>query len=212
MKKGIIFLACMIPLLCSGQDTWYGEYAVFGGGGSNDIFRFHELTGAGSVTGTGMWNAGIDIRRLFGDHFSIETGLSYGQQYYYTSPAPGIEGDDRPGSFGMITVPVSARFDFLKWFFADAGALFAFQTGITDIGNMTGVGATAGAGFQYSFKSDIFIRVRAYSSFYGLFHFLPEDYPRTLTNEGVTLGVGYRFIHLGKCNCPGGNSPGRRYY
>jgi hypothetical protein len=29
-----------------------------------------------------MWTAGFDIRRLFGDHFSIETGLSYAHQYY----------------------------------------------------------------------------------------------------------------------------------
>jgi opacity protein-like surface antigen len=212
MKKGIISIVCMIPLLCSGQGTWYGEYSIFGGGGSNDIFRFHELDGAGSVTGTGMWDAGIDLRRLFGDYFSIETGISYAHQYYYTSPAPGIGGEDRPGSFGMITIPVTARVDFLKWFFADAGALFSFQTGISDIANITGLGATVGAGFQYKFKSDVFIRVRAYTSMYGLLHFFPVDYPRTLTNDGFTLGVGYRFIHLGNCNCPGGSSSGRRFY
>ena len=42
---------------------------------------------------------------------------------------------------------------------------------------MTGLGVTLGAGFQYNFKSDIFLRIRAYASQYALLHFMPEDYP-----------------------------------
>ena len=208
----LLFTLSLASGICSGQKTWWGEYAFFGGGGTNEIFRFSELDGAGSATGTGMWTAGADLRRLFGDHFSIETGLSYSHQYFYTSPAPGIEGEDQPGSFGMLSMPLTARLDFLKWLFVDAGALFALQTGSSHTDNMTGLGATAGAGFQYNFRSDIFIRVRAYGIQYGLFHFYPEDYPQTLSNAGVTLGVGYNFIHLGRCNCPDDNSPRRRFY
>ncbi len=206
----ISFTLLLATCVCSGQKTWWGEYSVFAGGGDNEIFRFEELLGAGSVTGTGVWTAGADVRRLIGDHFSIGTGLSYSHQYYYTSPAPGIPGEDRPGNFGLITIPVTVRVDFLKWFFADAGAAFSLQTGLSRTDNMTGLGATLGAGFQYNFKSDLFFRVRAYTSQHGLLHFIPEDYPQTLTNAGVTAGVGYRFIRLGKCNCPDDNSPHSR--
>lgn len=216
MFRNETFILCFTLFLasgiCSGQKTWWGEYAFFGGGGTNDIFRFSELDGAGSVTGTGMWMGGFDLRRLFGDHFSIETGIAYSHQSYYTSPAPGIEGEDLPGSFGMLALPVTARLDFLKWFFVDAGPIFALQTGTSQVDNMSGLGATLGAGFQYNFRSDIFIRLRAYAAQYGLLHFFPEDYPQTLYNGGVTLGVGYRFIQLGKCNCPDDYSPRRRFY
>lgn len=198
--------------LCAAQDTWYGEVALFGGGGTNDIFRVNELDGAGSVTGTGMWSTGIDVRRLFGDHFSIETGVGYSHQDYYTSPAAGISGEDTPGNFGIITIPLTARFDFLRWFFADAGIVGTMQTGSSRVDNMTGLGVTLGAGFQYNFKSDIFIRIRTFGSQYALLHFMPEDYPQTLWNSGVTLGAGYRFIHFGKCNCPDDNSPRRKFY
>lgn len=199
--------------ISAAQETWYGEVALFGGGGTNDIFRYDdELIGAASITGTGMWTAGIDMRRLFGDHFSLESGLGYAHQYYYTSPAPGIPGEDVPGSFGVIAIPFTARFDFLRWFFADAGAVFTMQTGSSQADNMTGLGATLGAGFQYNFRSDIFLRIRAYTGQYALLHFMPEDYPQTLMNSGVTAGIGYRFIHLGKCNCPEDNSPRRKYY
>jgi opacity protein-like surface antigen len=199
-------------MLSSGQSTWWGEYSIFAGGGKNDVFRFSELVGAGSVTGTGMWTAGAELRRLFGHHFSIETGLSYSHQYYYTSPAPGIVADDQPGNVGLISLPLTARVDFLKWFFADAGALLSFQVGFADIDNMTGLGATAGVGLQHNFKSDVFIRIRAYASQSAILHFIPEDYPQTLFNSGVTVGVGYRFIRLGKCNCPADNSPRNRFY
>jgi len=214
MFRNETFILCFSLFLasgiCSGQKTWWGECAFFGGGGTNDIFRFSELEGAGSVTGTGMWTAGADLRRLFGDHFSIETGLAYSHQSYYTSPAPGIEGEDLPGSFGMLALPVTARLDFLKWFFVDAGPLFALQTGTSQVDNMSGLGATLGAGFQYNFRSDIFIRLRAYATQYAILHLFPEDYPQTLYNRGVTLGVGYRFIRLGKCNCPDDYSPRSR--
>lgn len=207
-----VFTLLLVSVTCNGQRTWWGEYSVFAGGGGNEIFRFNELIGSGSVNGTGMWTAGFDMRRLFGDHFSIETGLSYAHQYYYTSPAPGIGGEDRPGTFGMLAMPMKARFDFLKWFFADAGVLFALQPGISDIDNMTGLGVTLGAGFQYNFRSDVFIRIRAFGNQYGVLHLIPEDYPRTLSNAGVTLGVGYRFIYLGRCNCPDDNLPRRRFH
>ena len=208
------FIACFTLLLasgiCSGQNTWWGEYSVFAGGGGNEIFRFEELIGSGSVAGTGTWTAGFDLRRLFGDHFSVETGLSYSHQYYYASPAPFIPGEDRPGDFGIISLPLKARVDFLKWFFADAGAVVGFQTGFSRLDDMTGLGVTLGAGFQYNFKSDIFFRVRACAVQYGLLHFVPEDHQQTLTNGGATVGVGYRFIRLGRCNCPADNAPRRR--
>jgi len=213
MKLRFVVLFMMLPLLCTAQKTWWGEYAFFAGGGANDIFRFNsDLVGAGSVTGTGMWTAGADFRRLFGDHFSLETGVSYSHQYYYTSPAPGIEGDDNPGSFGLISLPLTARIDFLRWFFADAGAVFSFQAGFSNADDMKGLGATVGVGLQHNFKSDIFIRVRVYAAQYAILHLMPEDYPQTLFNSGVTVGVGYRFIRLGQCNCPADNSPRRRFY
>ena len=212
MKDKFLILFLLIAPFSAAQDTWYGEVAFFGGSGTNSIFRYDELVGAGSVTGTGAWTTGIDVRRLFGDHFSVESGLGYSHQYYYTSPAPGITGDDVPGSFGVMVLPFTARVDFLHWFFADAGAVFTLQTGSSQADNMTGLGATLGAGFQYNFKSDIFLRIRAYTGQYAMLHFMPEDYPQTLMNSGVTLGIGYRFIHLGKCNCPDDNSPRRKYY
>jgi hypothetical protein len=159
MKKKFLIIFLFLTQFCAAQDTWYGEIALFGGGGTNDIFRVDELVGAGSVTGTGMWTTGVDLRRLFGDHFSLESGVGYSHQYYYTSPAAGIPGEDTPGNFGLIIIPVTARFDFLKWFFADAGIVGSLRTG-TSYSELTGLGVTLGAGFQYNFKSDVFISIR----------------------------------------------------
>jgi opacity protein-like surface antigen len=211
MRARLVIFLMLFPLLCSGQRTWWGEYAFNAGGGANDIFRLRMLEGSGSLTGDGMWTAGADLRRLFGDHFGFETGLSYSHQYYHTSPDPLLGGAYMDGNFGLISLPLTARVDFLKLFFADAGAIISVQVGEGNFGtDMTGLGATVGVGLQHNFKSDIFIRVRAYASQFALVHFIPEDYPYTLWNTGVTVGVGYRFIRLGHCNCPADNAPRRR--
>ena len=35
-----------VSLTVKGQDTWYGEIALYGGGGTNDIFReYRVMTG-----------------------------------------------------------------------------------------------------------------------------------------------------------------------
>lgn len=212
MRKGLIILLALISLTAAAQKTWYGEVALYGGGGTNDIFRFHELEGAGSYNGTGTWGAGIDFRRIFSKHFSLESGIGYWHQYYYVSPAPGIPGDDHYYNFGMIAIPVTARVDFLKFFFIDGGILAGIQPVSSYADNMTGLGFTVGAGAQYKFKSDIFIRVRAAANQYALLHFMPEDYPQTLDNSCFTISAGYEFIKLGKCNCPEDNSPKRKFF
>jgi hypothetical protein len=213
MRSRLVILLLLMAQVSQAQGTWYGEIALTGGGGSNEIFRYRELIGAASFTGEGMWSAGLDLRRLFGDHFSLETGALYSHQYYFTSPAPGISGEDIHDSFGLITIPLTARVDFLKWFFADAGITASLQTGSSHADEMSGLGATLGAGFQYNFKSDLFLRIKAYTAHYALFHFMPEDYPQILWNSGYTIGFGYRFIHLGRCNCPHDNAlPRRRFF
>ena len=207
----VCFALILVSGVCNAQKTWWGEVAGVAGGGSNDIFRFQELEGTGSVTGKGYWTGGVEIRRLFGDHFSLGTGILYSHQYYFTSPAPMIGGEDRHASLGLVTAPVTVRAGFLKYLFADAGAVFAVQTSSSDVDDMTGLGTTFGAGVQYKFKSDLFITVRAYATQYGLLHFIPENYPQTLLNSGVTFCVGYRFIRLGSCNCPDDKNPVRKF-
>ena len=199
-----------IPSLA--QETWYGEIAVYGGGGTNDIFRFNELDGAASFTGNGFYTGGIRVRRIIRDWFSVESGLSYSLQSYTMRSAPTPETYTSSGNFGMMALPVIVRFDFLKYIFADAGVIAGLQTDSYDADNLSGLGFTAGLGLSYTFKSDIMITARAYTTEFGLLHFNPEEYPHTLLNTGLTLGIGYNFISLGKCHCPEGKKPQRRFF
>ncbi len=212
MKKILLFILLFVTLCSPAQETWYGDIALYGGGGTNDIFRFNELDGAGSFTGNGFWISGLDFRRIVSDHFSIESGLAYSHYYYTLTSAPVPEITETPVSFGMITVPVTARLDFLKYFFIDGGIVAGLQTGTSMADNMTGLGLTAGVGFQYLFRSDIFMGIRAVASQHALLHFMPEDYPQTMSDAGIRISFGYRFIRLGKCNCPEDNSPKRKFF
>ncbi len=216
MRKNETFLLIALFLLVStlsfGQRTWWGEIAGGVGGGGNMIFRFQEADGAGSATGKGYWGSEAEVRRLIGDKFSLGAGLGYWQNYYYTTPAPGQEGTTTHGSYGLVTVPFRARIDLLNWFFADGGMVLSWQPCASDIDDMTGLGATLGAGVQYRFRSDFFIWGRLSVTQYALVPFRPESHQQRMLNGGVTAGVGYRFIHLGRCNCPDDNSPRRRRF
>jgi hypothetical protein len=212
MKRAVLLLTILISLSCAAQETWYGEIAVYGGGGTNDIFRFNELDGAASFYGDGFYTGGLRVRRIVRDWFSVESGIGYSGQLYTMHSAPMPESYSSSGHFGMVTIPVNGRFDFLKYAFADIGIIAGFQTGSYGSDNLSGLGLTGGLGLCYKFKSDIIITARAYTSQFSLLHFIPEDYPHNLSNSGITIGVGYEFIRLGKCHCPEGNNPKRKFF
>lgn len=214
MKKILLIISLLLSVTLSGQKTWYGEIGVTGGGSSNDIFRYRELVGSGSFTGRGSWTTGVDFRRIITDHFSIEAGLTYSQHYFISRSAPLPEIHEEECSLGMISFPVTARLDFLKYFFIDGGVIAGLQAGMSDnfTEDFSGLGATAGFGVHYKFESDIFISLRAFMSQYSLSGLLSDRNARVLWDSGFRISAGYQFIHLGKCNCPEDNSPRRRFF
>jgi hypothetical protein len=212
MKRAVIVLMFFISIPCLAQETWYGEIAFYTGGGVNDVFRVNELDGAPSFSGDGFFTGGLSVRRMVHSWFSVETGINFSSQRYIMHSAPLPESDSSKGRFGMFSLPVKARFDFLKYMFTDAGISADFQAGPNRFSGLSGIGLTAGLGAKYKFKSDLIVTVRAYGSQLALIHFSQKDHPYTLFNSGVTLGVGYQFIKLGKCHCPGGKTPGRKFF
>ena len=212
MKRSLIILMSLFSFTCFAQETWYGEIAYYNGGGVNDIYRFKELTGAPSFTGNGFFTAGLSVRRFINDWFSIEGGLNYSGNWYTKSSAPLPEVYTSKGYVNMISAPVKVRFDFLKYLFADMGIVPGFQSGQNGSFDISGVGATAGIGLKYRFKSDIIVTVRAFQTQYSIFSFSGDDYPYTMSNNGITAGIGYRFIRLGKCHCPEAKGPRRKFF
>lgn len=212
MKGLYIIFFLLLSANSIAQKTWYGEIAAFGGGGANDIFRFKELVGAASFSGNGFYTGGIRVRRFVGEWFSLETGLSFSEQKYTMHSAPIPDVDVTSGRFGLLTVPAVARVDFLKFLFVDAGVVAGLQLGDYGDDDLSGLGVTAGLGVSYRFESDMILTARAFANQHALVHFTAEEYPHTLFNSGITIGIGYRFIKLGKCHCPDGNYPGRKFF
>lgn len=212
LKRTSIIILFFVSIPCLSQETWYGEIAAFAGAGKNDVFRFNELDGAPSFSGNGFFTGGLSVRRFFKDWFSIEGGINFSEQYYTMHSAPTPEVTSSSGHFGMLSLPVKVRFDFLKYMFAEAGVVPGVQTGNSNYFDLSGLGLTAGLGAKFRFKSDIIITFRAYETQYALLSFSNESHPYTLSNTGFTVGVGYRFIRLGKCHCPEANMPRRKFF
>ena len=212
LKRASVGILFFISVACYSQETWYGEIAAYTGGGINDIFRYNELMGAPSYTGNGFFTGGVSVRRIIKEWFSVEGGINFSEQYYTMHSAPTPEVITSSGHFGMLSLPVKARFDFLKYVFAEAGIVPGLQTGNTESFDLSGLGVTAGLGLKYRFKSDIIITFRAYETQYDILSFSNDDHPYILSNSGFTVGVGYRFIRLGKCHCPEANVPRRKFF
>ena len=212
LKRASVVILFFVSVTCYSQETWYGEIAAYAGGGINDIFRYKELMGAPSYTGNGFFTGGASVRRIIKEWFSVEGGINFSEQYFTMHSAPTPEVITSSGHFGMLSLPVKARFDFLKYVFAEAGIVPGLQTGNTHSFDLSGLGLTAGLGLKYRFKSDIIITLGAYETQYAMLSLSGDNHPYTLSNTGLTAGVGYRFIRLGKCHCPEANVPRRKFF
>lgn len=163
--------------------------------GRNDVFNLKPLMGSGGQEGKGYFLAGISYVKLVEKWFSLEMGLEYSHYKIRASSAPMPEMWYWDTDASLITVPVSARFHFLNYFYAQGGLLFDIDiSDKEDIDRQTGIGATLGLGAQYDFKNGISIFANPYLRDHGLFAFKTKRglFSNDMIGEaGVKLGVLY---------------------
>ena len=107
--------------------------------------------------------------------------------------------------FGTLMSPVSVRFDFLKCLFANVGIIGATQIGgESDRIKTDYLGAFAGLGVQYNFKSGIFIAAEGRATALGLTNNLAnkqnQDTYGAIT-YGLCIKAGFRFLVKEDCGC-----------
>ncbi len=121
----LIFTICLlvIPDAVSaqcGKRQFYGKAGItFSPFGDNSVFRFTELEGAAGFEGTGFHSLGINYIVSLNRWIESETGLEYSKHNLVITSAPNPEIDNPPLESGLslITVPLSLRANFLRYFF-----------------------------------------------------------------------------------------------
>lgn len=169
---------------------------TFSSFGDNELVRFdNDLVGFPGTSGKHFYTLGLDYLVALNKTFDLETGFEYSRHKMMVDPnlPPSMDRSEYPIYLNILTVPVSARVNFLKYFFFSAGGMLNLDvSGSGGADSQTGIGARVSLGMKYDFESGISAFVNPYMKAVGLLPFVPDDYHQRLMESGWRLGILYR--------------------
>lgn len=167
---------------------------TYSGSLDNQAYYFESLEGTGSYNGKGYYSLGITYIRPLTKRLDIETGISYSEYKYRVSSAPM---PDPPAPYNItnavVDIPVSVRWNFLKYFFLNGGLLLGIDTGKkNDLDSQTGIGAMIGFGAKYDLKNiPVGFFANPYFKMHSLLPFAMDKYHQRTDESGFRLGAVY---------------------
>lgn len=186
MKIKFLFLALTLISFKAFSQSKNNISVVYGAvANSVDI---HGVIGDFGYNNRSGYEFGLNYFYDLGHSFAIGTGLVYSEneiQLTTIGPAHGIYNQ----TIAMVTIPVYARYSFLKYLYAQGGLTADHQlnySGNGDIRDQSGVGIELGVGGRYSFGSGS-IFVNPFFCRHGI------NASMNLMDAGVRFGIGYNF-------------------
>jgi len=167
------------------------SYSSFG---SNDLIYFQQLEGAASYNGEKFFTVGLIYLYPLKNKIDIETSIEY--SYHKISIMPNVPPgmDDTPASTSMslINIPVTARVNFLRYFFIDGGLFLDIDAGTSEqLNSQTGIGAMMGLGIRYDSDYRISVFVNPYFKAHSLIPFSTNDHHQRLMESGFRFGLAF---------------------
>jgi hypothetical protein len=201
MKKNLWLIVCILFLsinIVKAQDTTLRKMPnkigfTFSGLGKYDVVSFEKMDGAPSYEGAKFFSMGIVYLHSLNHFLDLESGIEYSSYSLLVKPAPGINSPALTCDFGIITVPLQARINFLKYFFIDGGVILSFDAGNTiPIDSQTGLGGVLGAGIKYDFKNRLSLFVNPYLKIHSLLPFSKEEGQQRILESCWRLGITWK--------------------
>lgn len=175
---------------------------------NDNFFAYPHVLGAdANANETGFLLLGLEYSLQLKKNLWLNAGAEFAKHminvsYWMDNPnIPQIP--DNKGQLQLITVPVSVRLSFLKYFFIQGGVVFDKQvknnvynrfTGKDNVINdQSGIGALVKLGGQYRFKKHFTVFTGLYSEAHGLVFFNKPNFKKRLIDGGLRTGVQYRF-------------------
>jgi hypothetical protein len=159
-------------------------------GVASNIVDIHGAIGDFGYSPESGTNFGLSYTHYLSKHFSLESGILYSNSYVRLSSIQGPRGEFfYDGYVKMISVPVLAKFTFLKYVFLQGGILLDHQTNYTRdgvINDESGVGLEMGIGGKYSIG-----RVSVFVNPFVAKHGTPGS--NNLLEAGAKFGLGFDF-------------------
>lgn len=169
--------------------TFAGKITVSGGFsfGGNDLFSSTDLVGGPSYQGKGFsgFEAGISLSVL--KNLDVLTGFSIiGNNFGKTDAPSGSPAVTSNMNISVFSIPLYAKYHFLKFLFVSGGPVFNINSGDRDL---NGIGAGGSFGTEYQFSNGLTLSFGPFIRINGL---LPDKNYK-LINSGVNIGAGFRF-------------------
>lgn len=189
----------VLTLVCFGQDDVTNRHNLgltYTLAGDNDMIKFQSLVGASSFTIDKSLSFGIVYYYQTSRKWVWETGLEYSKHDIYIQPAfnPDIDNTPRKTSLGLVTIPITLRYNIGKYFFLNGGTMLDVEIKYPEsIDDQTGFGASFGIGVKYDFKFGTSVFINPNIRAHALIPFAKERYHDHLMESGIRFGVTQRF-------------------
>lgn len=168
--------------------------------GNNDFINKagKALIGGPSYDGKNFFTAGLCYVYPLLPWLDIESGIVYSSHTITVKPNLPSSIDNAPfdENITLIDVPVTARINFLKYFFVNGGLVLGIETGNPgSVESQTGIGTLMGIGAKYSLRNGIGAFVNGYYKFHAMLPLSAEndDYRWKLLEGGLRIGLTYSF-------------------
>jgi len=199
MKKGIIILCCFVcvSLNAQNQHSERGKIGItFSTFGKSNVTHLVALDGGGSYQNNYHYSLGVNYIYPLNNWLEAETGVEY-SKYNIKAFSSNYDGFGSryygERNLSLISIPLTLRANFLKFFFANAGTLLAFDFAKKDeiIDNQTGMGFIMGLGAKYDFNFGMSLFANPFLRLNALIPFVPERYHERLFDRGLRFGITY---------------------
>lgn len=167
---------------------------TFSSFGENDVFRFAALDGDAGYSGAHFYTLGIIYVYPLSKWLEAETGIEYSRHSIVIQPnlPPGMDDSSRKENFAFVSIPVTLRANFLKYFFINGGLMVDIDgSSKGSIENQTGIGVLLGLSTKYDFDFGISAFVNPYTKIHSLIPFQGEQYHQRIWENGIRIGLTY---------------------
>ncbi|MDR3286836.1 MAG: hypothetical protein LBT27_05285 [Prevotellaceae bacterium] len=209
MKKILITITlCFLSIsILTGQENIEKKYTskigiTFSALGHDNIYYLSELKADFvSFNANDFYTLGINYTLGLNKYkwVEIETGIEYSKHNitattYLNENGTLIANKNSKENFTVLNIPVTARINFLDYFFINGGFVFdAIVSSDSPIHKKTGIGAIVGIAAKYDFNFNVSVFCNPYIKYhYSVLSFSEKPNNEKITEKGIRFGVMYK--------------------
>lgn len=196
--KLTLVLCCLSSASFSQVDTKRNQVDILGNYMKNDVTRFPELDGAGSVDNGKGFCLGINYSRKVANKLWINSGINYFKTSNDFNPA--LTGEPKPTieniKSELLRIPVKVRYDFVKWWYIKTGLTIdcQFNNKSSDyIDNQSGLGYSLSSGINLRLTGQIYFNIEPELGITSLIPFNSVRDQQHFLITGISFSIGTRF-------------------